>query len=184
MPTKRSNGVYYVKRRWRGLDPDDPGGSRLVYQRFGTRRKTRAEDRERALTTLHGNGRRDLVRAFADRDVSIEDVEEAYQTDRTAELAERGGREDATVAEAVEADLLPRWPSPRWRGTGTGTAHFREFVGDDATARDALSVERIQEFKAHRLEQGRAPQTVNNDVSAVTVVGTHAVRRKWIEEPR
>lgn len=185
MPTRRPDGRYYVKRRFRGLDPDDPGGSRLVYQSLATDRKGRADDRERALLALHDNGRRDLVRAFADGDLAIEEIEEAYATDRTAELAARIRREDATVAEAVEAGLRDKAPdvSPttleRYR---TGTKHFREFVGDDARVRDALTKERIQEFKAWRLEQGRAPQTVNNDVGAVTVVASYALRRGWIDE--
>lgn len=185
MPTKRSNGVYYVKRRWRGLDPGNPGEVRLVYCSLSTDRKQRATRRENMLETLHANGRRDLVRAFADGDVSIDDLEEAHHTDRTAELAERLKRPDATLAVAVEAALGDKAPDvaestmERYR---TGTGHFRDFVGDDVAVRDALTVERIQEFKAHRLEQGRAKQTVNNDVGAVSVVATYAAKRGGIDE--
>ena len=58
MPTQRGNGIYYVKRRFKGIDPP------LVYRSLATRSKTRARTLEDILINLHGQGRLDIVRAF------------------------------------------------------------------------------------------------------------------------
>lgn len=175
MPTQRSNGRYYVQRTFPGVGK--------VYKSLHTDRKARAVSRERVLVSLAQQGRHELVRAFAGGDVSIQRLEEAFETDGIGELAAGLRRPDSRLADACEDALDDKAPDVkattlnRYR---TGLDHFRAYAGEDASVRDAL--EDIQGFKAHRLDEGVAEQTVNNDLGAVSVLATYALEQGWIEE--
>lgn len=177
MATKRGNGIYYVQRTFQGVGK--------IYRSIHTRKKGRAQARERVLVSLHQQGRGELVRAFDDGEVSIQKLEEYFETGRIHELAGELRRKDSSLAEACEAVLGHKEPDvkastlERYR---TGLDHFKEFAGQDATVRDVLTEESIQGFKKHRLNEGVAEQTVNNDLGAVSILITHAMKKGWIDE--
>jgi integrase len=177
MPTRRANGVFYVKRTFKGV------GS--VYKSLGTKRKGQATAREAALISLHQQGRYELVRLFAGGDLSIQDIEEAYESGNVHELSERVRRNDVPLAEACQEALILK--SPDVAGStleryATGLEHFRRCVGEDKTVREVLTDETIQAFKAQRLKEGASKETWNNDAISISILATLALKRKWIEE--
>ena len=176
MPTRRQNGTYYVKRTFRGVG--------LVYRSLHTKKKARAQARERVLESLHEQGRHELVRAFDRGQVTIQRLEEAFETGKVHELAAELRQGKATLAEASTAALTNKAPDVRtstYERYETGLEHFRAFVGD-VSVQDALTSDRVQEFKAYRLASGAAEQTVNNDLGAVSVLVTYALKKGWIHE--
>jgi len=177
MATRRTNGVYYVKRSFKGVGP--------IYKTLNTKKKTRALARERVLEVLHQQGRLDLIRSFGDGGVSIDELESSFETGNIPDLSARLRREDVTLAEACRVALRLKAPdvadSSLERYT-TGLEHFQQFVGEDVSVRDALTDDKVQEFKGHRLAQGVAEQTVNNDMVAVSVLVSRAMKKKWIED--
>lgn len=176
MPTRRANGIYYVKRSFPGVG--------MVYRSLHTKRKTRAQARERVLESLHEQGRHELVRAFSRGEVKIQRLEEAFEGGRVHELAADLRQGDATLEEACVAALKNKAPdvktSTHDRYT-TGLAHFQEFIGKDVIVREALTDDNVQEFKGHRLAKV-AEQTVNNDLGAVSVLVSYALKKGWITE--
>ena len=56
------------------------------------------------------------------------------------------------------------------------------FVGAEASVRDSLTSETVQSFKAARLSLGASRETVNNDLGAVSILATYALRKGWIIE--
>ena len=50
------------------------------------------------------------------------------------------------------------------------------------TGVDRLRDDVVQRFKAHRLKEDAAQQTVNNDLGAVSILVTYALRKGWISE--
>jgi len=95
MPTQRANGRFYIKRNL-------PGVGRL-YKSLHTDRKAVARRCEDALVSLHQQGRHELVRAFDDGDVSIQQIQEAYESGRTHELAAEIRRNE--VRKVIEGGL-------------------------------------------------------------------------------
>ena len=184
MPTRRKDrgGTYYVKRRFPGIG--------LVYRSLGTRNKARATTLEDILGTLHGNGRLDIIRAYVAGDVPIARVAEFYESDRThelvAELRDDTPKGDVPLGVACEAALTAKGPDVRTKTLERyrqGLAHLRRFAGENAPIADVLTTDRIQEFKAIRLAASAAEETINNDLTAVSVLATYALgpRRRWIE---
>ena len=44
-----------------------------------------------------------------------------------------------------------------------------------------MTTDKIQEFKAFRLEEGVAHETINNDLISISILATHALRKDWID---
>ncbi len=176
MATRRANGIYYVKRNFPGLGK--------VYKSLGTRNKGRAQVLEAMLVSLHGQGRVEPVRAFLDGEVTVEGLAEYYETGRLHELTAKLGEQNSPLMDACTEALRLKAPDVK-AGTlevyKTGLAHFRRFAGL-LSVREALTTDRIQEFKAFRLEEGVAHETINNDLIAVSILATHALRRDWIDK--
>ncbi|MFH1764905.1 MAG: site-specific integrase [Gemmatimonadota bacterium] len=177
MPTRRGNGVFYVKRTFPGV------GS--VYRTLGTKRKGRATVREAALGSLHRQGRYELLRMFGEGSLSIQEIEEACEAGKVHELSERVRRNEVPLAQACKEALILK--SPDVAGStldryATGLGHFRRFVGEEKTVREVLTEDTIQAFKAQRLKDGASKQTWNKDAIAVSILVTLALKRKWIEE--
>ncbi len=177
MPTRRANGVYYVKRRFPAVG--------TVYKSLKTRSAARARALEQMLISLHGQGRVELIRAFDHGRVGIHELAEHYESSRIHELTGRLKRTDAKLAEACDAALRSKAPDAKATTLNryeTGLQHFRRLFQNDATVREVLTTDRIQEFKAFRLKEGAAKETINNDLGAVSILCTYALRQGWIEE--
>jgi integrase len=177
MPTERSNGRYYIKRKVPGIGD--------VYRSLHTDRKGLARKREDMLLALAAQGRQDVVRAWLDGELALARLQEAYETGEVHELARTVRRGDSTLRAACEAALRDKGPdvadSTLERYT-TGLDHFRAFCGDDASVRESLTTDVIQAFKAHRLDEDDvAKETVNNDLGAVSILCTYAKRKGWID---
>lgn len=176
MPTLRGR-VYYVKRRFRGIGP--------VYRSLGTKRKGRAVQLETMLVTLHDGGRSDLVRAFADGVLRVQEIAEYYESGRTHELVERlKGPPRISLKKACDAALKDKAPdikgSTLQRYT-EGLQHLQRVLGE-VDLQDALTKDEIQRYKAVRLEEGAARETINNELIAVGILSTYALERGWIRK--
>lgn len=182
MPTERSNGRYYVQRRVPGVGD--------VYRSLRTERKGVARRREDAILALAERGRSDVVRAWIDGDVSLAELVEAHESGTVHELAARVRRSDATLADACDAALRDRAPDvaeSTLSGYETGLGRFRSFCADagldDGGVRDALTTDAVQRFKSWCADElDVADETVNNYLTAVSVLVTYAERRGWIDE--
>ena len=174
MATKRANGIYYVKRFFPGIG--------RVYRSLGTKRKERADELEKVLTNLHERGRLDLVMAFLDGDVTVEELAESQDSQRLHELTARLSEQDSPLASACTEALRLKAPdvkaSTLERFT-TGLDHFQRFSGL-FSVREALTTDQIQKFKAFRKAEGVKNETINNDLIAVSILVTQALRQKWI----
>ena len=139
---KRQTGYYRIKRKLPGIGHVD--------RSLRTDRKGIADRREQALLAAHREGHHEVVRAFLDDEVSIHEVQEAYESNRVAELAREIRRGDATLGEAADAALADKAPDVKASTLNryeTGLDHFRSLVGDDVSVREALTTDRIQAFK-------------------------------------
>lgn len=177
MPTLRQDtGTYYIQRTLPPLG--------RVYKSLRTDRKRVADRREKALTAAHEMGHLGVVRAFDEGDVTIEEVTEAYDTGSLAELEERARRSEETTTGALEAALRDKAPDvtdKTLRGYRTSLALFAEFVGGETPVHEALTTDRIQQFKQYRrAEDEAAKETVNNDLTAISVLATYAQRKGWL----
>lgn len=173
MPTKRG-AYYYVKRTFRGIGP--------VYLSLGTKSLARAKALEAMLVTLHDGGRSDVVRAFTDGRVSAQEIAEYHDTSRMHELVEilnappPVSLEDACTAALrdkatdVQESTLERYTE--------GLAHFKRLA--PAVVSNALTDDVVRDFRAKRLEEGAAKETVNNDLVAIGILSTYAEGRGWI----
>lgn len=176
MPTKRGN-YYYIDRKLSGIG--------RIHRSLRTRNAARAQVLESMLVSLHEQGRLELVRAFADGEVAIEELADAYETGRIHELTRRLRAASPTLEEASEAALKDKKPDVKQTTLDryeTGLDHFQRILGPDTKVRAALTTDRIQEFKAARLEEGAAKETVNNGLIAVSILATYALRQGWIEQ--
>ena len=177
MPAQRKNGRYYVKRRIPGFGK--------VRRSLRTERKAVARRREETLLALAESGRQDVVLAWLEGDLSLVEIVEAYETGEVHELARRARRGDSTLGAACKAALRDKSPDVKDSTLSryeTGLDHFRAFCGEDASVRDVLTTETVQAFKAHRLDEGAARETINCDLGAVSILCTYAERQGWIEE--
>ena len=178
MATRRPSGIWYTKRRYPVLGKKE--------QSLGTRNRATAVTREQMLLMLPERGHVHVLRAFFDGDLEIHEVQEAYEAGQLHQLAARLRRGTATLGGAVRAALDQKAPDvkastlERYRD---GLAHFQRFVADDSTpVADALTDDLVQQFKGFRLKAGVAEQTVNNDLGAVSVLATYALKKGWIDE--
>jgi len=177
MPTRRGT-KFYVKRTFAGV------GS--IYRSLGTESKERARQLEDILKKLHEGGRSDIVRAFGDGELPIQTVAEYYESSRMHELVEKLAEPEA-VSLAVACDAALKNKSSdvtdsthqRYR---QGLSHFRRFGGDLTPVKALLVTDCIQEFKAMRLREGAKKETINNDLIAMSVLVTHCMDKRWIEE--
>lgn len=177
MPTERPNGRYYIQRKVPGIGK--------VYRSLRTDRKRLATKREDMILALAHQGRQAVVRAWLDGDVTLGGLQEAYETGVVHELTVKLRQGDSTLADACDAALKHKKPdvaASTHERYSTGLDHFQAFVGGEASVRKALTDHMIQEFKAYRLEEGAAEQTVNNDLGAVSILCTYAMKQSWIEE--
>ncbi len=98
---------------------------------------------------------------------------------------ESSGRRDVTLGEACTEALRDKAPDisgSTLERYSQGIAHFLDFADAKTLARDALTKGVMQRFKGARLDAGAAQQTVNNDVSAVSIVATYSLSQGWISE--
>ena len=176
MTRRRSSGIYYVKRAFRGIG--------RVEKSLGTRNKTRADVLEAMLVSLHAQGRLDLIRAFHGGEVGIEELAEAYEAGRIHELSARLSEANAPLSEGCSDALRLKAPdvtADTLAGYTAGLTHFQRFAGD-VTVREALTTDKVQEFKAFRIAEGVKKSTVNNDLIAISILATHALDRDWISK--
>jgi integrase len=177
VPTQRSNRVYYTKRSF------PPIG--LVYKSLGTKNKTRATALEQYLISLHKQGYVHLIRAFADGKVSIGEIAEHYESSRIHQLVGQLKRPAVPLSEGVEAALRAKAADVKPNTLSRYEAaaqHFLTFAGEKTPVHAALTTDLVQEFKATRVAEGAAQETVNNDLQGVSVVVTYALRQGWIDE--
>ena len=176
MATKRGSR-YYIDRTLKGVG--------RIHRSLGTGNAGRAEVLESMLTRLHGQGRLDLIRAFADGTLGIEQLADAYETQTIPQLTIQLARQDVRLRDAVERALRDKSADVRESTLAryrTGLEHFVEFAGENTFVRDAVESERVQQFKAHRKQQGAARETLNNDLGAVSILASYCLRRGWISE--
>lgn len=177
MPTQRGNR-YYVQRTFSGVGK--------IYKSLHTDRKGIARRREEALLALHRHGHHDILRAFADGEVSIHQIDHAHQTSSVPELEADLRRADAQLDKAIRAALRDKSPdvaNTTLERYATALDHYRTFCGEGASVREALTEDRIQDFKSYRLEEdGVAKETVNNDLAGISILCTYAKRQGWIDE--
>jgi len=174
MTTKRGNGVLYVKRRL-------PSVGR-VYRSLGTKNRRRARQYEDVLERLCDRGHADLVRLWLEGRVSLAELVEHYETGQLAELRTRS--EDEPLVQARDEALRHKAPDvtpSTLNRYETGLKHFVGFMGNTATVREALTTEKVQAFKKHRLSEGAKHETVNNDLGAVSILTTYCLERGWVE---
>lgn len=176
MPTKRGNR-YYVDRNFAGIG--------RIHRSLRTANARRAQTLEDILLRLHGQGRLDLVRTFANGGLGIESLAEAYETQAIPQLTQKLERHDVPLQAAVEEALAAKTADVkestllRYR---QGLTHFMEFARADSPVLDSLGTDSLRAFKAERVNQGAARETVNNDLGAVSVLATYCVEQGWISE--
>ena len=176
MTSRRSNGVFYVKRTLRGVGK--------IEKSLGTKNAGRADVLEAMLISLHDQGRVELVRAWVDGDVAIEELAEFYETGRIHEVGARLSEQNSPLAEACAEALRLKSPDVKPATLGryeTGLEHLRRFAGP-LSVREVLTNDKIQEFKAFRLEERVARETINNDLIAISILATHALEKGWIDK--
>ena len=125
------------------------------------------------------------MRAFFAGRLEILDVQEAYETGRLHELTAQLEREDVSVSKASDAALRAKEPDVRATTAASyrkALEHFRRFVGEDTLTREALTWDRIQEFKTSRLKGGAKPETINNDLIGISVLASYAIEKGWIDK--
>lgn len=180
MPTQRSNGRYYVQRKVPGVGD--------IYRSLRTDRKGVARRREDAVLALAERGRGDVVRAWLDGDLALAALVEAYEAGAVHELAAELRREDSTLADACRSALRDRAPDvadSTLSGYETGLERFRSFADAEGLdgVRAALTTDAVQRFKTWCADQvDVAPETINNYLTAVSVLATYAERQGWIDE--
>jgi predicted transcriptional regulator len=82
-----------------------------VYRSLGTKRKTKADALENVLVKLHDRGRLDLVTAFLDGDVSIEELAESQDSSRIHELTAKLSEQDSPLPVACTEALRLKAPA-------------------------------------------------------------------------
>ena len=175
MPWKRGE-IFYLKRKLPGLG--------RVNKTLGTRNPARARALEAAIVRLCDRGYPDLVRAFLEGKIDAQQLAEAAEIGRIHELAAEIQRMSAPLREAVDAVLRAKEADvrdstrERYRFS---LEHLRSFAGDETPVHEVLTTDRLRDFKLHRREQKAKPETVNNDLIAVSVLCTYALERGWID---
>jgi integrase len=133
--------------------------------------------------TLHERGRLDLVQAFAKGKLPIQQLAEAFETGKVPKLTRKLEHEDVPLGVAV-GQALTAISADVKKATQTrykqGLDHFIAFAGPDEPVRELLTSEKVQEFKAKRIEGRAARETVNNDLGAVSVLASFCLDRGWI----
>lgn len=180
MPAQRSNGRYQLKRKVPGIGK--------VRRSLRTDHKGIARRRENAVLALAERGQQDVVRAWLDGDVSIAELHEAHEAGTVHELATRIRRADATLADACRDALRDKAPDvadSTLSGYKAALRRFRAFAEAEGLegVREALTTDTVQAFKGWCQEEHEvAKETINNYLTAVSVLVTYAERQGWIEE--
>jgi integrase len=173
--TTRRNGWYWVKRNFRGIG--------RVERSLYTRRKAVAQARERALISLHEQGRLDVIRAWLDSDFSIEALTQAFEAGRVEMLmlavrSKAKGLQWATETYLesrrgdVKATTLERYAE--------SLAHLRSFVGKATT--HILTTDVLAEYRAARSKEGASRGTVNVELDAIQTFAGYCVRKGWLSD--
>ncbi len=174
---RRSNGVWYFKKRLPGI------GS--VERSLGTKSRTRAHRLESMVVSLHEAGRLDLMHAWLEGDTTLAELQEHYEAGTTHDLVRlvRGGR--TTLSEAIDETLDAKAADVRpatLEVYRTGLKHFLRIAHDGRVA-EKLTTAIIRDFKkARHQDEGVKPQTANNDLQAVSILASYAQERGWISE--
>ena len=114
----------------------------------------------------------------------VDGCTEPGEVGRIHKLTAKLSEQNSPLAEACEEALRLKAPDVKARTLEvytTGLAHFRRFAGL-LSVREALTTDQIQEFKAFRKEEGVKNETINNDLIAVSILTTLALRRNWIDK--
>ena len=176
--TYKRKSVHYVKRRLAGVG--------LLDKSLGTKNARRAAALEEMVLQLHSRGRIDLICAFKDGSLKIQELADAYERDALAELTIRlttpNPALEAAIREALQAKRAHVKPTTLER-YGEGLAHFYLFALENGvrSVREALTTKQLERFKLGRSRHA-AQQTVNKDLAAVSVLATYALREGWIDE--
>ena len=176
MPTQSERGTWYIRRTLPHVGP--------VRRSLGTTLEAHARDLERMLLLFGRSGRFRLLRAWYSRRLSIEELYDAHVTGSLPELEAKLAQPDvpglqSAIRDALEMKSADVRPSTL-RGYRDCLERFRQFVGDVSVS-EALTTDTIQRYKAFRL-QTVVRDTVNNDIVALAVLSTFAMRRGWIRE--
>lgn len=178
MTMRRSNGRYYIKRQVPGIGN--------IYRSLRTDRKRTARKREDMILSLAQQGQQEVIRAWLDDELNLPALQESYETGSVHELLSSARRDDVPLKEACDAALQDKSPDVKDSTLSrydTGLGHFRAFCGEDTRVHNSLTTNRIQQFKAHRLDVDEvAKETVNNDLIAVSILCTYALRQGWIDQ--
>ena len=168
---------YYLKRRLPGIGP--------VKKSLGTKSATRAKELEHLAVSLAERGRLDLVRAWLDGGIDLAALADARDAGRLGELSKELQRSDTTLSDAIDGVLREKEAdvsTATVQRYADGLRHLTAFAGEEASVRDTLTTEFLKEFKRQRLHDDAKKETVNNDLGAVSVLVTYAMRKGWIDE--
>ena len=126
----------------------------------------------------------DVLIAFQSGRVAIATIAEFYETGRIAELTTRlAAPESVTLGVACAQALKDKQHEvrpPTLDRYTQGLAHLQRLTGESTPVEEVLTVERLREFRRVRVEEGAAPETCNNDMIAVSVLISYALRQNWI----
>ncbi len=176
MASKRGD-VWQLKRTLPGIG--------LVRRSLGTKSRSRALILETMIERLAERGRGDLIRAWLEDEIELAALAEAFDTSKLHVLSRKIRSRDSTLHEAIQRALRAQSADVKdstLQRYATGLSHFEASAGAAASVRASLTTDRINEFKAGRLESGAKRETVNNDLGAVSILVTYAVRQGWIDE--
>lgn len=178
MPWQRDNGVYYVNRQFGPLG--------RIAKSLRTENRNEAGAREDALLWLKKEEEWDLLRAFKEGDLSLREVKTGYDRDSLGYLRQKLV-EAVTLADAIEetentVQGRNELSDYTWSDYRAKLEMFAEFVGPEVPVKKALQGDKIAAFKRHRHKEGRARQTINNDLSAIAKLGEIAVEKGWTDE--
>ena len=166
-----------------------PGVDRKVYKSLDTVSKERAHDLERMLLSLCGRGRVEPVNAWLGDRVSIHDLSHAHETGRIHELVADLRRHDVPIKQGMDAALAWRAPDvqpstlERYEASADHVIRIaRDTHGEGCTVQQVIIGDFVQRFKAQRLAEGAARQTLNKDLQAVSLLASYAEEQGWIDK--
>lgn len=117
--------------------------------------------------------------------MSIEELQEAQLRGGLPELTQSLESADVpTLERACQLALDDKAPDvadstlERYRD---GLNNFRRILGD-TDLQEALTRGEIQRFKGARQGEGVAAATINNDLAAISVLTTYALRQEWVDD--
>lgn len=171
----KRNGVWYIDRHYRGVG--------RVKRSLGTKTKRRADRLESVIDSLFESGRLDLLQLFAQGQVSVQEIETAYDKGSTGTLVQALNTIDVDIDYAVAEFLRNRRAEVRPMTLQRYADSLKHLVrlSETDTTREVLTTDALVEFKARRVGEGVARETINNDLIAASALSTFAVNRGWAD---